>query len=84
LALLLPGCWIAIYVQYHYSKYQFTNVDGKMGLQKKMFVGILLASSFVLAVNLISAADKLDIVVIWGDDIGQSNVSAYSMGLMGY
>jgi arylsulfatase len=27
---------------------------------------------------------KPNIVVIWGDDIGQSNVSAYSMGLMGY
>src|SRR6185312_16134737 len=25
-----------------------------------------------------------NIVVIWGDDIGQSNVSAYSRGLMGY
>ena len=25
-----------------------------------------------------------NIVVIWGDDIGQSNISAYSMGLMGY
>ncbi len=25
-----------------------------------------------------------NIVIIWGDDVGQSNVSAYSMGLMGY
>jgi arylsulfatase len=25
-----------------------------------------------------------NIVVIWGDDIGQSNISAYSKGLMGY
>ena len=30
------------------------------------------------------AQDKPNIVVIWGDDIGQSNVSAYSMGMMGY
>lgn len=29
-------------------------------------------------------AKKPNIVVIWGDDIGQSNLSAYSMGLMGY
>jgi arylsulfatase A-like enzyme len=25
-----------------------------------------------------------NIVVIWGDDIGQSNISAYSLGVMGY
>lgn len=30
------------------------------------------------------AADKPNIVIIWGDDIGQSNVSAYSKGMMGY
>lgn len=30
------------------------------------------------------AADKPNILVIWGDDIGQYNVSAYNMGLMGY
>jgi len=27
---------------------------------------------------------KPNICIIWGDDIGQSNISAYSMGLMGY
>ena len=30
------------------------------------------------------AAKKPNIVIIWGDDIGQSNISAYSKGLMGY
>jgi arylsulfatase len=30
------------------------------------------------------ATKKPNIVVIWGDDIGQSNISAYSDGLMGY
>jgi len=30
------------------------------------------------------AADKPNILVIWGDDVGQSNISAYSKGLMGY
>ncbi len=30
------------------------------------------------------AADKPNIVVIWGDDIGQANLSAYTKGVMGY
>ena len=30
------------------------------------------------------AAEKPNILVIWGDDIGQSNISAYTMGLVGY
>ncbi|WP_372928988.1 arylsulfatase [Methyloceanibacter sp.] len=28
--------------------------------------------------------DKPNILVIWGDDIGQSNISAYTKGVMGY
>ena len=31
-----------------------------------------------------TAATKPNILIIWGDDIGQSNISAYSHGLMGY
>ncbi|MFK7831008.1 MAG: arylsulfatase [Congregibacter sp.] len=33
---------------------------------------------------LATAADKPNILVIWGDDIGQSNISAYTRGMMGY
>ncbi|WNM57537.1 arylsulfatase [Candidatus Nitrospira allomarina] len=31
-----------------------------------------------------AAETKPNIIIIWGDDIGQSNVSAYSHGVMGY
>jgi hypothetical protein len=30
------------------------------------------------------AQDNPNILVIWGDDIGQSNISAYTFGLVGY
>ncbi len=41
----------------------------------------------VLSVFLCSAAfaaDKPNILIIWGDDIGYWNVSAYNLGMMGY
>ena len=46
---------------------------------------IALAShnQLVLA-SLAQTGKKPNICVIWGDDIGQSNISAYTMGLMGY
>ena len=45
----------------------------------------VLLISIVLCSGLASAAaGKPNILVIWGDDIGQSNISAYTMGLMGY
>ena len=46
-----------------------------------------LAMLFVLFMPLIILAQKdgkPNILVIWGDDIGQSNISAYTMGLVGY
>jgi hypothetical protein len=30
------------------------------------------------------AQAKPNILVIWGDDIGRDNISAYSLGIMGY
>ena len=29
-------------------------------------------------------SDKPNVLIIWGDDIGQSNLSCYTNGLMGY
>ncbi len=48
-----------------------------------------LTSRVVAALTLIFAGsalaqDKPNILVIWGDDIGQSNISAYTFGLVGY
>ena len=48
-----------------------------------VFAVIVVALAFIAGPTL--AADKKpNIVIIWGDDIGQSNISAYSHGVMGY
>ena len=52
-----------------------------------MKVGLIVS---IVALGLVCACaaqaqgKKPNIVVFWGDDIGQSNVSAYSLGVMGY
>jgi arylsulfatase len=38
----------------------------------------------LIMVTSVFAQKKPNILVIWGDDIGQSNISAYTFGLMGY
>jgi arylsulfatase len=48
-------------------------------------MALALSVSFAAAPDAANAQDKLpNIVVIWGDDVGYWNVSAYSLGLMGY
>ena len=49
-----------------------------------MRFAISLAVATLLLPLLADAADKPNILVIWGDDVGQSNVSAYTRGMMGY
>ena len=46
--------------------------------------GFVVVSALVAASPALAESDKPNILVIWGDDIGQSNISAYTMGLMGY
>jgi arylsulfatase len=44
----------------------------------------LLPLLFLAVANVGIAAEKPNILVIWGDDIGVHNVSAYNHGIMGY
>ena len=44
----------------------------------------LMALALMLAASLTQAQDQPNILVIWGDDIGQSNISAFTRGMMGY
>ncbi len=50
-------------------------------LFKRLSAILLFVSFFAITVT---AQDKPNILVIWGDDIGQSNISAYTKGVMGY
>ena len=59
---------------------------------KKIMAILSIAGAFMLALSALPAGtqavaaegEKPNILIIWGDDIGQFNVSAYNMGMMGY
>ena len=48
------------------------------------FPALVLALSFSALAIPATAQNRPNILVIWGDDIGQFNVSAYNRGMMGY
>jgi len=49
---------------------------------RRIFLTLSFLLFYVGGVN--AATDKPNILVIWGDDVGQSNISHYTKGLMGY
>ena len=53
-------------------------------MQKSKSVLLLMTIVVLAMAGSATAQDKPNILVIWGDDIGQYNVSAYNMGMMGY
>jgi len=56
-------------------------------MKKTLSTGVLVAAA-VVALGIVPAraqtAQKPNILVVWGDDVGQSNISAYTKGMMGY
>jgi len=56
--------------------------------RNRWFAGLAAAAlvcAVMIAASPAAAADKKpNIVIIWGDDIGGFNISAYNMGMMGY
>ena len=50
-------------------------------MKKNNLLVLLIA---ILMVTSVFAQKKPNILIIWGDDIGQSNISAYTFGLVGY
>ena len=51
-----------------------------------LFAITILVGVLIVGVGNVAAAEqtKPNILVLWGDDIGQSNISAYTHGLVGY
>jgi arylsulfatase A-like enzyme len=45
---------------------------------------LLCSMALFPALPVTAAGDRPNILVIWGDDVGWSNISAYNQGLMGY
>ena len=45
---------------------------------------LILGAFFICSAGMMAQQKKPNILIIWGDDIGQSNVGAYNMGMMGY
>jgi arylsulfatase len=51
---------------------------------KLRYIAPLLVLFFATAAQAMAATSKPNILVIWGDDIGWFNISAYNRGMMGY
>src|SRR4029077_16466683 len=55
-----------------------------MKITKALFLLTTISVAAITSSPVAAQQQRPNIVVIWGDDIGQSNVSAYSRGMMGY
>src|SRR6266480_708477 len=55
-----------------------------MKVKQSLVLVTLLTTVLILPGSVLAQEKKPNILVIFGDDIGQTNVSAYSMGVMGY
>lgn len=55
-----------------------------MSTSYRLCLSLIIFALLLFAPTFIQAQDKPNILVIWGDDVGQSNISAYSRGMMGY
>jgi len=53
-------------------------------MKRITILGCLLSTYLALAAIASAQEKKPNVLVIWGDDVGQSNISAYTRGLVGY
>lgn len=55
-----------------------------MNISQQIVKAIMALAILAMSASTGSAQDQPNILVIWGDDIGITNISAYSRGLVGY
>lgn len=55
-----------------------------MTFARKWMPGLALSIATALGASAAMAADKPNILAIFGDDVGQTNISAYGKGVVGY
>ena len=53
-------------------------------LLRKIVLVLIVGAFLMVSGNALAQSERPNILVIWGDDIGWQNVSAYGMGTMGY
>ncbi len=58
--------------------------DPRRHRRRRLLGALGLTLTALGALSSAGAADKPNILVVWGDDVGQSNISTYTHGLMGY
>ena len=73
------------------QKHSTWNIVGSLRKPGRLLATLGTVTAMALAASALpmeafaqAPAKKPNIVIIWGDDIGQSNVSVYSRGMMGY
>jgi arylsulfatase A-like enzyme len=67
------------------SKYRIPTTAAAIHLAASLLVALLVTgSAFLTAIPAQAQADKPNILVIFGDDIGQANISRYTHGVVGY
>ena len=60
------------------------NQRARKGRQVSLLAAVTLASVMTAGAARAADAKKPNVLIIWGDDIGEFNISAYNMGRMGY
>jgi len=51
---------------------------------KRNVIAAALAAGVIATTPSFAANKQPNILIMWGDDVGQFNLSAYNMGMMGY